>query len=148
MTQTEISEYNRRCAEFLGITTGYFKDEIDCANLEYQWMCVSANCTYEMQKEDYPLLDVWDYLKFDRDWNWVMKVVEAIEDIIFDEDNSFNVTIGSTNYCVIQDSNGEVYETIQDYGNSKLETVIKAINQFLIWYNEQVNETGSVNKKM
>ena len=126
MTQTEISEYNRRCAEFLGYEISENKE-----------------CFKLPNKNGWINLDI-----FYSDWNWVMNVVEAIEDIIFDEDNSFNVTIGSTNYCVIQDSNGEVYETIQDYGNSKLETVIKAINQFLIWYNEQVNETDNVNKKM
>lgn len=77
-------------------------------------------------------------LRYNDDWNWLMEVVEKIESIIFDEDNSYNVTIGSTNYCVIQDSNGEVYDSTHDGGQTKLETVYNAVIAFIKWYNENV----------
>jgi hypothetical protein len=126
MTQQETLDYNKRCAEFLGSelkNDGQF-DYWTYDHLGFDSIKISGSAW------------VSGNFKFHSDWNWIMEVVEAIEDIIFDEDNSFNVTIGSTNYCVIQDSNGEVFETIQDYGDSKKETVVQAINQFLIWYEQ------------
>ena len=79
-------------------------------------------------------------LKFHSSWDWLMPVVDKIESIIFNKDNSFNVTIGSTNFCVIQDSNGEVYESIEDYRESKLLTTYVAVTEFIKWYNEQLKE--------
>ena len=76
-------------------------------------------------------------LEFHNDWNWLMKVVDKIESFVFDDNNSFNVTIGATNYCVIQDSNGEIYENIEDSEETKLLTVYKAIIKFIKWYNKQ-----------
>ena len=70
-------------------------------------------------------------LKFNSSWDWLMPVVEKIENFIFDENNSYNVTIGSTNYCVIQDSNGDTIEIIKDNGNSKLDTTYQAVVEFI-----------------
>lgn len=74
--------------------------------------------------------------KYHKSWDWLMPVVEKIESIIFNEDNSFNVTIGSTNYCVIQDSHGEVYDSTEDSKESKLLTTYSAVVEFTEWYNE------------
>jgi hypothetical protein len=79
--------------------------------------------------------NTFDTLRFDVDWNWLMPVVEKIESIVFDDNNSFNVTIGSTNYCVIQDSNGDTYDSVEGYGETKLLTVYKAVVGFIKWYN-------------
>lgn len=78
-----------------------------------------------------------DEMLFHSDWNWLMSVVDKIESIIFDENNSYNVTIGSTNYCVIQDSNGDTFEIIKDDGKTKLETVYNAVVEFIKFYNEK-----------
>jgi len=137
MTGEEIFEYNKKCAEFLGAYKVDMKNGLDYYQHDFFTREVwSTQCQGYVEKDIICSI----YLQFHSDWNWVMKIVEAIEDIIFDEDNSFNVTIGSTNYCVIQDSNGEVFNTIQDYGNRKIDTVVLAINQFLIWY-EKSNGT-------
>ena len=128
MTQEEILDYNKRCAEFLGISTGYFKSEIDCPTPEYKWMCTYANCTYEMQKEDFPLLSVWDYLKFHSDWNWIMEVVEAIEKLADWTLECLNYPDGSRNYQMMI----PLSET-NIINNDKKEAVVQAINQFLIW---------------
>ena len=65
-----------------------------------------------------------------------MPVVEKIESFIFDENNSYNVTIGSTNYCIIQDSNGDSVEIIKDNGETKLETVYQAVVEFINQFNK------------
>ena len=77
-------------------------------------------------------------LQYDTSWDWLMPVVEKIENFIFDENNSYNVTIGSTNYCVIQDSNGDTIEIIKDNGNSKLDTTYQAVVEFINQYNKTI----------
>jgi hypothetical protein len=81
--------------------------------------------------------NTFDNLKFHTDWNWLMEVVEKIESIVWEElnDTSFNVTIGATSYCVIQDNNGGVIEIIGQ-GGTKIESVYKAVVDFIKWYNE------------
>ena len=90
--------------------------------------------TYWYKKDEAPLT----MLSFDTDWNWLMEVVEKIESIVWEEtnDTSFNVTIGATSYCVIQDNNGGMIEIIGE-GKSKLESVYNACVEFVKWYNEQ-----------
>ena len=100
---------------------------------------------YSQPHPDYPNTSYWykkdcqplTTLLFHSDWNWLMKVVDKIESFVLNDDNSFNVTIGATNYCVIQDSYGEIYENIEDSEETKLLTVYKAIIKFIKWYNEQ-----------
>lgn len=109
MTQEEILEYNKLCAEFLGLKlsgpgfpSGYF------------------------YKQDY-------------DWNWIMEVVEAIEKLKY-------LVVIKSNFCQIQELgnrennfNPKIISSL--YSKSKQEAVIQAINQFLIWYNNE-NKTN------
>lgn len=70
-------------------------------------------------------------------WDWIMEVVGKIEslDVFPDTENAINVTIGATNYCVIQDSYGEIIEII-GAESSKLLSTYQAVCQFIEWYNE------------
>lgn len=122
-----IKENNRIIAEFMGAK--YNKDTSFPMRHDELWLPIHGVCNF--------IGTNGKRLRYDSSWDWLMSVVEKIESIIFDDDTSFNVTIGSTNYCVIQDSIGEVYESIEDYGNSKLETVYKTVVQFIKWYNKQ-----------
>ena len=117
MTQQEILEYNKRCAEFLG-----WKNLNDDSFPEY----VNPLGDFYQLKE----------LKFHSDWNWIMAVVEAIEKL------KFNVRI--TIACITienafdNDSNlSPIYKFHSTQGEfeSKKEAVVQAINEFLIWYN-------------
>ena len=106
MTQEQLVEYNKRCAEFLG-------DE------GMQKIC-SDN------RHHYPSIDE---MKFDSDWNWIHEVIEAIEKIsdwnlecLNVEERLFQMCIPLSNTCI----------TSED----KKEAVVQAINQFLIWYND------------
>lgn len=81
----------------------------------------------------------FDSLYFDTDWNWLMAVVDKIESLLFENDNSVNVTIGSSCYCVIQDSLGNLLEITKEE-NSKIASVYKACVEFIQWYNKENNE--------
>ena|SRR5690554_6067869 len=124
MIQEEILDGNKLIAEFMGWT-----QQLDVRERWYGAWFDQHRVRKAWPKGHEPLL-------FHESWDWLMPVVEKIESIVFDENNSFNVTIGSSNYCVIQDSNGEVYEFIEDYKESKLLTTYSAVVNFIKWYNE------------
>ena len=63
MTQEEIFDYNKRCAEFLG--KEYNDNRI-----------VTPYSHFSGQN---PTGKVWEECKFHSDWNWIMEVVEAID---------------------------------------------------------------------
>ncbi len=125
-------EYNKICAEFMKIQySELHKGELTTSQSESEWMCTYANLQYEDARDDFPFLKPMDYLKFDSDWNWIMEVVEKIESI-------YAVSIiGShtmTHVCSIFLGNNE---SKIGRGNSKREAVIRAIWEFLNWYNQQ-----------
>ena len=121
MTKEEILEYNKLCAEFLGLElygpgfpSGYF------------------------YKQDYYDFYHFEDLKFHSDWNWIMMVIEKIQGLGFNTD-SYSPIQGSVE---LEDTLHEfniwdkINPEIQGRGKTKKEAVVKAINQFLIWYNE------------
>jgi hypothetical protein len=121
-------ENNKLLAEFLGNDTDeYGTDVFVPKQLMFNH---SAQCMQGIFQ--------FDECYFDTDWNWLMEVVEKIESIVWEEinDTSFNVTIGATSYCVIQDNNGGMIEIIGE-GKSKLESVYNACIEFVKWFNNQ-----------
>ena len=143
MTQEEILEYNKRCAEFLTINEE-LKNELSAYPLqEYSYLCSYANSAFICDREDNPSNTVWDYLKFHSDWNWIMKVVEAIEKLGFYSKIS-GCASSICHYCWFDEGGdgGDMPEnrTVIGYNGknkeSKKEVVVQAINQFLLWYNE------------
>ena len=122
MTQEEILQYNKRCADFMGLKISIkLEDGYDCGT----WYKPTDN------ENEYLLCPVM----YHSDWNWIMEVVEAIENKLND---SFNVDIVNKNQCEIV-RNGEEFicgagfNTINHY---KKEAVVEAINQFLIWHEQ------------
>ncbi len=117
MIQQEILDYNKRCAEFLGWDESEFSrtnsPEYIVPNILRDNIIVRS-CTPEN-------------LKFHCDWNWIMEVVEAIVEKVgfktVDEcsEEEWYATLGVTRLAI----------------TSKKEAVVKAINQFLTWYNKQ-----------
>lgn len=120
MKITELIENNLIIANFMGA-------EVD-ENFVYFTELTNPRCIDDtLHKSD---------LLYDSSWDWLMPVVEKIESITLGEDNSFNIMIGATTYCVIQDSNGECYEMIHNGEETKLLCVYKAVVEFIKWYNE------------
>lgn len=108
MTKEEIFDYNKRCAEFL--------------NFE---ISENEKCFKLPNKNGWVTLSI-----FHSDWNWIMEVYMKI--------NECRITLPMFG---IEDSitpllikRRPLKDAILD-GNK--EQLAKAINQFLIWYNEQ-----------
>jgi hypothetical protein len=132
MTQAEILEYNKRCAEFLGyelITPQMRKRPEQWKDNSY-WEHKDKANVHTSKK----VLGRDGYLEFHSDWNCIMEVVEAIEKLRY-------LVVIQSNFCQIQEigtkeNNFKPYIIASIYGNYKKEAVVQAINQFLIWYNE------------
>lgn len=124
-------EFNRLCAEFLG---GKIKED--------GWnFCLTD---FGVKHCGYGFHEGFD-LKFHSDWNWIMEVVEKIENlrgVTIETNNNwvgeFTIVIRCGGYS------GTYYKSIekprvshgQDF-RTKKEAVVEAIWQFLNWYNEQ-----------
>ena len=116
--QKQITENNKLLAEFLG-----FELTTDSISILYY--------TEDRGLKQLP--------KFNSDWNWLMQVVEKIEDENFKDEAkncvSFLIKIVNTD-CQIVDIFKDRFE-INIYGNTKIEAVYNACVEFVKWYNEQ-----------
>lgn len=108
MTQEEVLDYNRKCAEFLGYVN-----------------TIPTSDNYS----------IYDHARlFDSDWNWIHDVVDAIRksgylfEISGNSERCFaNIIPVNTNVAIVKVG---FSESILD----QKEAVVEAINQFLIWY--------------
>jgi hypothetical protein len=71
--------------------------------------------------------NTFDNLKFHTDWNWLMQVVEKIEDL----GNDVSIT---TNYIQIAFDEGEQFIVAEDT-KIKIDTLYNACVEFVKWYN-------------
>lgn len=116
MTQEETLDYNIRCAKFLGV-------DVDYSTQVYKDSKSPLRDYINNKPKSEPLL-------FDEDWNWIMRVVKEIENlyngavIVEITDKSCNISIYKFLY--------KKYTTM----NTKIEAVTQAINQFLIWHEQ------------
>lgn len=120
MTQKEILEFNKICAKFLMTNN-------DFINIYYfpQFGHYKISYGEPYYEEAFRI----DEMKFHSDWNWIHEVVEAIEN------KGYDVFINGL-YCRITDSGMTDFEIESGAATTKQEAVVQAINQFLIWYNE------------
>lgn len=154
MTEQEILEYNKRCAEFLGYEN---EETIINTSLYSDFNKPRRGLVFTIGVKKYST----EKLKFHSDWNWIMEVVEAIEKlklgnvkipITFSSESCgvrheieeyynafavFNITYSN---CIV-DIVGtmRLYEGFIVFDNlpTKKEAVVEAINQFLIWFEAQ-----------
>lgn len=131
MTREEILQYNKRCAKFIGYNFKYYTDDKSkkTSDITFVWgseadifkrcnnwwrcsLTPSDSCSWYFPKD----------LKFHSDWNWIHEVIEAVEKLD-SEDNSveFNRQLDNCLSLIIY---------------SKKESVVEAINKFLIWYEQ------------
>ena len=142
MTQEEVLEYNKRCADFLGENMVNKNHVVEFTSPSYAngkfW--ISEKWLGIKDPDGNNLVAVKD-MKFHSDWNWIMEVVETIEKV------GYQIDLGSRllplyptekdHWCAIWDDAHKVKATEQFSDTSKKEAIVQAINQFLIWYNTQ-----------
>ena len=82
-------------------------------------------------------------LEFHSDWNWLMKVVEKIENLQ-DENNCaiYNVQIEQSFTEIIDNHTSETIVEVDS--NSKIEAVYQSCVEFIKWYNEQNKNNESL----
>ena len=112
MTQEEILEYNKRCAEFLNL---HRNEEVAIYNMK-----------------EYP----YDFLKFHSDWNWIMEVLKQITKYGYNwELIDFNGTVTEEKFMKCSIFNlelGKPYNKFTTESSDEKEAVVQAINKFLI----------------
>ena len=138
MKEFDVKEFNRLCAELLGYvnTTPTDKDFNIHEHPETKKM-IETNFTNV----------------FTEDWNWIMQVVEKIESLIVagveesrnleleEVEWSFTFEINGKQCMINRDCSPQFWGTSSDFlklysceNKSKKESVVKAIWQFLNWY--------------
>ena len=109
-----MEETNKLIAEFMGFTKeknlGYYDNNMNMAQVVYDVQ--NGNC--------------FDELLFDKSWDWLMSVVEKIENL------GYGVTIGTGTFCLIQnDWKEDLTEIDSMTDNSKLLCTYNAIVEFI-----------------
>jgi hypothetical protein len=121
MTQEEINNYNCLCAKFLDAIYSEHAEAWGFGNAKNIGSKMFHGVMYHnvIQAERFE-----KELKFHSDWNWIMEVCIAIKNIQNPREHSD--TTCST-----------LKREIQSYlGSANKEAVVEAINQFLIWYEQ------------
>ena len=121
MTQEEAIQYNRRCAQCLGV-------DVDYSTEVYKDSKSPLRDYINNKPKSEPLL-------FDEDWNWIMWVVEAIEKLGFNTDFYSPIQYSTDNFHEFNIWNKPTSD-IQGRSKIKKEAVVQAINQFLISYKQ------------
>ena len=131
MTPQEI-EYNKRSAELQGA-------EYEPRTKRYIFDKELLDSKYALRKSK---RHHEEQMCFHSDWNWIIEVIEAIENIKVKEQYIYYIQLrGAT--CEIKCSNqyslafNVEMPCIYEIAKSKKEAVIQAINKFLIWYNNE-----------
>lgn len=123
-----VTENNKLIAEFL------VKNEGGLVKLEEN--IFSTIDEFEIPDDYLTLKD----LKYHKDWNWLMEVVEKIER--FEGENRYAMYNVDIQQCFVEIIENHTYETIINIdANSKIEAVYNACVEFIKWYNEQ-NKTN------
>lgn len=111
-----IVENNKLFAEFLG----YSQPHPDY-----------PNTTYWYKKDCQPLT----ILLFHSDWNWLMRVVEKIENL--QDENSCAIYNVQIEQCFVEIIINHTSETIVEVdSNSKIQAVYQACVEFIKWHNK------------
>ena len=116
MTQEEILEYNKRCAEFLGAKN---LGKLGYSDHDYYEHELFERTEWSNKYQDTIEVNtmVLSQMTFHYDWNWIMEMIEKILDIALEIDSM------------------EMYYNIKD-AIPDINATTLSINQFLIWYEQ------------
>jgi len=119
MKESEIITRNKLIAEFMG---GCYTDVFHAAPKDIPVFAIYARTVNE--------------LKYDSSWDWLMPVVEKIEDTTCHEYYFYQITIWK-NCCKISDGNNGYEINSTFHPESKIKAVWSAVVEFIKWYNKQ-----------
>jgi len=125
LTEKQIEEYNESIGKFMNMKTG-LTYQLFGENLNLTILDRTRTCCYPHE------------LRFHKDWNWLMEVIEKIEKLPITDNGGVCVSI-EHNYCRIYlDDWGQFTDiAIGISKNSKIEATFKAVVNFIEWYNQQ-----------
>lgn len=123
MTQEWVTQFNKKCAEFMG-----WENSIGS---EYYTTTMWGGCGFT------PF-----HMKFHSDWNWIMKVKNKICQLKeVDEFNSSYDSVAKGYRCAILPSYKNSFDYIYSQVFEKeIEAYIAVINKFINWYNKHKND--------
>ena len=142
MTSEEILDGNKLIAEFMGFESvnkrvrtksGRYYDYHAMPNfsvIKEDVIYIESEIGWGLVEQDYLF---GEDLKFNSSWDWLMPVVEKIENVL-DGEVSAIISEASCgiNYCAIYSVSVE--------SNTKIEAVWLACVNFIAWYNLQTNK--------
>lgn len=122
-----MTKDNEIIARFMGMKP---KEEID---LDGWWINTIPVHPYESI--------IFDAIKFEKSWDWLMPVVEKIESLfggslIFSIRDTRCFIVQDTQYAVVNGFNDDIPECYSGFHDSKIEAVHCTIIHFLNWYNQ------------
>ena len=127
------TENNKLLAEFMGV----FDKILSTQNI-HSWSDAPFYYTTENSKEKV-IENISNYVKYDTDWNWLMEVVEKIEQLRYVTEISGNIERKFT--CIAYPNTSEEYISRIGYGEemflNKKYVTYQAVVAFIKWYNEQ-----------
>lgn len=123
-------------------------DDVDCDNCKLRFDCNHFQCGLsENEKEE--------LLKYHNSWDWLMKVVEKIEDTSFSGIKSeyvpytnkpFLVKMHYNSAKITIDNDFKIENSIKDgicftefNEDTKIDSCYKAVVEFIMWYNAVVS---------
>ena len=135
MTKTEVLDYNKQCADIIGWLKQYNgQDFIEInSNKLIEWLPSNIYNRTMTGKYQFDL----ELCKFHSDWNWIMKVIEKIKETITKWDHIYTMSPEEqkVDYQLFkEDDIANRIEHLTMYADK--ETVVQAIAQFLIWYEQ------------
>jgi len=111
--------------------------------LEFLNTDVNNDGTYELAKfgtirpnGEFKTSFTAEQTKFNKDWNWLMEVVDKIESTRDEENNGFFYVEIYTTLCIIFNNGNYLNEIVSAEGKTKLEATYKAVVEFINYYNE------------
>ena len=125
-------ESNRIIADFIGAVQTY-KPYVNTDDMEYDMYGVIPTIEDGENEKHYFLPQE---MLFDTDWNWLMVVVEKIENI--EDENrcsKYNFEMVQTFVEIIDNNNSDTIVEIDK--NTKIQATYKAVVEFIKWYNNQ-----------
>ena len=118
-----IIENNKLIAEFMGV----FDKILSTGNI-HSWSDAPFYYTTEDTREKV-IKNISKYSKYSKDWNWLMQVVNKIE-------NMGNDVLITSNYVQITYNEGENFINLELKGNIMLEAVYSNCVEFIKWHNK------------